>query len=78
MTAFTSGRDEPERNLRNLGEPWEPLRDGSLSEPLRPGSEKKAEGPAEPVRTEVGEPVPIRAGTSTYRRRRLARRSESP
>nr|DAD85942.1 MAG TPA: hypothetical protein [Phage sp. ct4bw6] len=31
MTAFTSGRDEPERNLRNLGEPWEPLRTGAAS-----------------------------------------------
>ena len=35
MTAFTSGRDEPGRNLRNLGEPWKPLRRGPASEPLR-------------------------------------------
>nr|DAQ82190.1 MAG TPA: hypothetical protein [Caudoviricetes sp.] len=26
MTAFTSVEDEPGRNLRNLEEPWEPLR----------------------------------------------------
>lgn len=29
--------EKPGRNLRNLGEPWEPLRRGPTSEPLRPG-----------------------------------------
>ena len=77
MTAFTSGRDEPERNLRNLGEPWEPLRGGPASEPLRPGSEKEDEGPAELVQAEVGEPVPIGPGTPTYRRRRVASISDN-
>nr|DAS61918.1 MAG TPA: hypothetical protein [Caudoviricetes sp.] len=41
MTAFTSVEGEPWRSLRNLGEPWEPVRqgtgDGTATDRDRPG-----------------------------------------
>nr|DAO34560.1 MAG TPA: hypothetical protein [Caudoviricetes sp.] len=51
MTAFTSGRGEPGRSLRNLGEPWEPLHAGRRSEPLRPRLGEGGGGGAGRVRT---------------------------
>ena len=66
MTAFTSVRDEPGRNLRNLGEPGEPLRrrvgDGS-ARPWRRGSGGPSHLYEDHVElVQVAGPVPIGAG----------------
>nr|DAO93865.1 MAG TPA: hypothetical protein [Caudoviricetes sp.]DAQ50085.1 MAG TPA: hypothetical protein [Caudoviricetes sp.] len=50
------------------------MRSGALGD----GDGSAAGTPTGPAcRSRAGEPVPIRAGTSTYRRRRLARRGEN-
>ena len=53
MTAFTSVGGEPERTLRNLGEPWEPLRSrtgigDSVGDVYGPAGPGRWEGAATP------------------------------
>nr|DAV71021.1 MAG TPA: hypothetical protein [Caudoviricetes sp.] len=57
--------EKPGRTLRNLGEPWEPLR-------ARRGAGGRR-GAGQGGASKGREPVPIRSGTSTYRPRAAGR-----
>lgn len=63
--------EEPEKPGRTLGTATSREPVGTATARAR---RRRIEGPAELVQAEVGEPVPIGPGTSTYRRRRRASR----